>query len=255
MNSRSLTLDGCQLHLLRGGQGDPLLFLHGASGGGTWLPFMQDLAADYDVLAPEHPGFGQSSDPPWLDTVSDLAYFYLDLLDALDLDRVHLVGTSLGGWLAAEMAIRSTARIRSLTLVCAVGIMADGAPIPDASRLPADEHLRRFCHDAAGQDARRRSLAAADPAIREKNRATVTRLGYRPRFHNPDLAKWLHRIDIPTLVLWGESDGIVPAIFGAAYCQAIPHAEMVVIPEAGHAPYIERPERFTAALRQFLSAG
>ena len=104
----------------------------------------------------------------------------------------------------------------------------------------------------AGQQARRRSLAAIDPATREKNRATVTRLGYRPRFHDPDLDKWLHRIDVPTLVLWGASDRIVPEAFGLAYSRAIPGAEMVVIPKAGHAPYIEQPGRFTAALRDFL---
>ena len=253
--SHFLELDGCRLHLLRGGRGDPLLFLHGASGGGSWLPFMEDLATDFDVLAPEHPGFGQSSDPAWLDTVSDLAYFYLDLLDRLDLGPVHVIGTSLGGWIAAEMAVRNTRRIRSLTLVCAVGVTCGGQPIPDVFRLAPDEHLRRFCHGEANQEARRRAMATAEPAIREKNRVTVTRLGYRPRFCNPDLEKWLHRIDRRTLVLWGESDLIVPVVFGEAYRDLIPGAEMTVIPETGHAPYVEEPLRFNEALRSFFHGG
>lgn len=245
-------IDSCRLHLLRGGAGAPLLFLHGASGGGTWLPFMEDLARDFDVLAPEHPGFGLSDDPPWLDTVADLAYFYLDLLERLDLRNVHLVGTSLGGWLAAEMAIRNTTRIRSLVLVCAVGILADGKPIEDVFRLPADEHLRRFCHGPRNQEARRRQLAAADPLIQGRNRATVARLGWRPRFHNPDLHKWLHRIDRPTRVLWGSSDLIVPLPFGEAYRDAIPGADLVVVPDTGHAPYVEEPASFAAEIRRFV---
>src|SRR5215470_10542621 len=101
-----VTVRGCNVGLMRGGAGQPLVILHGASGAGTWLPFMRSLADSYDVIVPEHPGFGVSDTPDWLDTIHDLAYFYLDFLAALDLDRVHLVGVSLGGWIAAEIAIR-----------------------------------------------------------------------------------------------------------------------------------------------------
>ena len=247
-----IEVDGCRLHLLRGGAGAPLLFLHGASGGGAWLPFMEDLARDFDVLAPEHPGFGLSDDPPWLDGVADLAYFYLDVIAQLGLEGVHLVGTSLGGWLAAEMAVRNTARIRSVTLVCAVGILADGAPIEDVFRLAPEEHLRRFCHGEANRAARRRQLAEADPVLQGRNRATVARLGWRPRFHNPDLHKWLHRIDRPAQLIWGESDLIVPIRFGEAYRRHLPGAELVVLPETGHAPYVEAPALFADTLRRFL---
>lgn len=252
--SRFIEVDGCRLHLLRGGSGQPLLFLHGASGGGTWLPFMADLARDFDVLAPEHPGFGLSDDPPWLDGVSDLAYFYLDVIERLGLEDVHLVGTSLGGWLAAEMAIRNTRRIRTLTLICAVGILADGQPIDDVFRLSAEEHLSRFCHGPENQAARRKQLAEADPRIQGRNKSTVTRLGWRPRFHNPDLHKWLHRIDRPVRLFWGESDLIVPIRFGEAFQRGLPGAELVVLPKTGHAPYVEEPELFADELRRFLRA-
>ena len=143
-----LDVRGTRIRVLRGGSGAPLIFLHGASGHVGWLPFLERLSQRFDVIAPEHPGFGASDDPPWLDRPSDLAYFYLDLIAALKLDRVHLMGTSLGGWIAAELAVRNTSRLASLTLVCAVGILAnDGAPMDDMFRMSAEENARRFYFD------------------------------------------------------------------------------------------------------------
>src|SRR5262249_19149118 len=147
-----------------------------------------------------------------------------DLLAALGLDRVHLIGTSLGGWIAAEMAVRSTARLASLTLVGAVGITAGGEPIPDIFRMSVEENLGRFYADQERAALRVADMAKIDAALYAKNRATVTRLSYRPRFHNPGLAKWLHRIDVPTLLLWGAADGLVPPAFGEAYRALIPGA-------------------------------
>src|SRR5205814_6804775 len=121
-----IAVNGCNIALMRGGTGAPMLILHGASGAGAWRPFMAALSEKFDVIVPEHPGFGASDAPDWLDTVHDLAYFYLDVLDQLDLTRVHLVGVSLGGWIAAELAIRSTQRLSSLTLVDAAGIHVPG---------------------------------------------------------------------------------------------------------------------------------
>src|SRR5947208_5212874 len=142
-----ITVDGATVRLLRGGSGTPLVLLPGAGGHTGWMGFLEGLSQRFAVFAPEHPGFGQSDDPPWLDKVSDLAYFYLDLLQALSLERVHLIGTSLGGWIAAELAVRNTARLASLTLVGAVGITAGGQPIPDIFRMPVEENLRRFYAD------------------------------------------------------------------------------------------------------------
>src|SRR5205085_7510461 len=122
-----ITVDGAAIRLLRGGSGEPVVFLHGAGGHSGWMAFLEELSQRFSVFAPEHPGFGQSDDPPWLDNVADLAYFYLDLFKALGLERAHLIGTSLGGWIAAELAVRDTARLASLTLVCAGCITAGGA--------------------------------------------------------------------------------------------------------------------------------
>lgn len=247
-----VTVDGAQIRMLRGGAGPPLVFLHGAGGHTGWLPFMETLSAEFTVLTPEHPGFGRSTDPPWLDEVADLAYFYLDLLAALPLDRVHLIGTSLGGWIAAELAVRNTARLATLTLVGAVGITAGGEPIDDIFRMPVDENLRRFYADPARAARRLTTLAKADPELIARNRAIVARLAYRPRFYNPSLAKWLHRIDVPTLLVWGEQDGLVPPRFGEAYRALVPGSRLVILPEAGHAPFDEQADAFVAAFRSFL---
>ena len=253
-----MTIDGANIRVLRGGpeRGDaqPLVFLHGAGGHTGWMAFLEELSQRFAVYAPEHPGFGQSDDPPWLDGVGDLAYFYLDFLKALGLERVHLMGTSLGGWIAAEMAVRDTARLASLTLVGAVGITAQGETIPDIFRMPVEENLRRFYADQERAARRVGDVAKADMRLVAKNQATVTRLAYRPRFYNPDLSKWLHRIDVPTLLIWGAEDGLVPPAFGEAYRALIPGATLVVLPAAGHAPFDEQKDAFLAAFSEFVGA-
>src|ERR1700726_3708418 len=188
-STETITVDGATIRLLRGGPaeggGQPLVFLHGAGGHTGWMGFLEELSQRFAVFAPEHPGFGQSDDPPWLDNVADLAYFYLDLLKALGFERVHLIGTSLGGWIAAELAVRDTTRLASLTLVGAVGILAGGQPIDDIFRMPDDENLRRYYADPERAARRLGDLAKADMGLVAKNRVTVARLAYRPRFHNP----------------------------------------------------------------------
>src|SRR3954452_21361126 len=248
-STETITVDGATIRLLRGGSGTPVVFLHGAGGHTGWMGFLEELSQQFAVYAPEHPGFGQSDDPPWLDEVADLAYFFLDLMGGLGLDRVHLIGTSLGGWIAAELAVRDTARVASLTLVGAVGVAAGGETIPDIFRMPVEENLRRFYADQERAARRVGDMAKIDMELVAKNRATVTRLAYRPRFHNPDLGKWLHRIDVPTLLLWGAEDRLVPPRFGEAYRALIPGSQLVVLPGAGHAPFDEQKDAFLAAFR------
>src|SRR5512138_2780902 len=120
------TVTGCKVRLLRGGKGAPLLYLHGARGGGVWLPFMERLSAHFEVFAPEHPGFGGSDTPAWLDTVGDLAYFYLDFIRQLGLKDLTLIGSSLGGWTAAEIAVRDCSSLRAIVLSCPAGIHVKG---------------------------------------------------------------------------------------------------------------------------------
>jgi pimeloyl-ACP methyl ester carboxylesterase len=254
-----IAISGTQIRLFRGGptrrtdSAPPLVFLHGAGGHTGWMGFLDELTENFAVFAPEHPGFGLSDDPPWLDNVGDLAYFYLDFIETLGLDRVHLIGTSLGGWIAAELSVRNQTRLANLTLVGAVGITAHGRPINDIFRMPVDENLRHFYADPERAARRLGDMAKIDMTLVAKNRSTVTRLAYQPRFHNPSLAKGLHRITVPTLLIWGDKDGLVPPKFGEAYRAAIPGSRLVVLENAGHAPFDEQKDAFLATFRDFTS--
>ena len=148
-----ISIRGCTIGLLRGGAGRPLLVLHGAGGAGQWLPYMADLAARHDVIVPEHPGFGSSDTPDWLDNIHDLANFYLDVLDQLDLAGVDLVGYSLGGWIAAELAVRNTQRLASLTLVGAAGIHVPDVAQVDIFLRNDEQRVRDLFHDQKRADA------------------------------------------------------------------------------------------------------
>jgi pimeloyl-ACP methyl ester carboxylesterase len=252
-STTTVAVRGCIITLMRGGSGPPLLFLHGSSGAGAWLPFMQSLAARFDVIVPEHPGFGASDTPDWLDTIHDLAYFYLDFLDALGLDRVHLVGVSLGGWIAAELAVRDTSRLASLTLVDAAGIH-----VPDVARLDPflrndEQRIRDFFHDQTRADEMvARLLRPELEDVTMKNRIMTAKLAWQPRAYDPHLRKWLHRIDVPTLIVWGANDRLFPVEHAYAYQQLIPGSKAVIIPECGHIPQVEKPDVFVAELTAFI---
>jgi pimeloyl-ACP methyl ester carboxylesterase len=244
---------GCDVSLLRGGAGAPLLFLHGARGGGQWLPFMKALSNDFEVFVPEHPGFGKSETPRWLDNIGDLAYFYLDFIEKLGFKRLHLVGTSLGGWLAAEIAIRNQTALATLTLAAAAGLHVNGVPTGDVFMWPVPELVRNLFHDQKYAE----WMLLADPSQEEqdlqlKNRLTTAKLGWQPRLHNPDLHKWLHRITVPTLVLWGANDKLIPVKYGEAFRDAIPQARLEIIENCGHLPQVEKMPEFVGRVTQFL---
>lgn len=236
------------IKVMRGGTGEPLVLLAGASGA-SWLPFMDKLAQSYEVIAPEHPGFGGSERPDWLDTIHDLAYFYLDVLAALKLERVHLVGHGLGGWIAAELAVRSTARLASLTLAGAAGLHVAGVSQVDPFLGSEEERLRASFFEAkVAEEILAQPKRPEDEDIALQNRATLARLTWQPRNHDPHLAKWLHRIDVPTLLIWGDHDRLFPQEVARAYQRAIPGAKLLIVPDCGHLSYIEKPDAFVAAL-------
>ena len=248
-----LAVRGCNITMIRGGAGRPLLMLHGAGGAGTWLPYMADLAARHDVIVPEHPGFGQSDTPDWLDTISDLANFYLDFLDQLDLQNVDLVGLSIGGWIAAELAVRNTRRLASLTLVAAAGIHVKGVEQVDTFLRNDEQRIRDMFHDPRRADEiLERTSRPELEDIHLKNRTTTAKLIWQPRGYDPHLYKWLHRIDVPTLLIWGANDRLFPKDYALAYQRLIPGSKVEIIADCGHLPQVEQRQAFVSALEGFL---
>jgi pimeloyl-ACP methyl ester carboxylesterase len=248
-----LAVRGCNISLMRGGAGRPLLILHGAGGMGGWAPYMADLARRHDVIVPEHPGFGASDTPDWLDTIPDLANFYLDFLDQQGLDNVDLVGFSIGGWIAAELAARNTRRLASLTLVAAAGIHVKGVAQVDSFLRSDEQRIRDMFHDPKrAEEVMRHVLVPELDDINLRNRTTTAKLIWQPRGYDPQLQKWLHRIDVPTLLVWGADDRLFPKEYAAAWQRLIPDSKAVIIPECGHLPQIEQRPAFVAALEGFF---
>ena len=240
--------------LRRAGEGPPLLFLHGADGYSQWLPFFDALAEQYEVIVPEHPGFGASDDPPLIRSVSDMAMFYLDFLEALELRDIHIVGHSLGGWIAAEILIRDQSRAKSLTLISAAGIRVEGVPSGDIFIWNREELLRNVFYNQAYADiALSLQLTEQQLDTMLKNRFTATKLSWQPRWYNPDLEKWLHRIKLPALIIWGDEDKVMPADYAGLWRERLPDARLVMIEKCGHVPQIEKLSETIDPLRDFLA--
>ncbi|WP_321930737.1 alpha/beta fold hydrolase [Paraburkholderia guartelaensis] len=245
-------ISGCRVRVMRGGKGEPLLFLHGARGATHWVPFMQKLAERYDVIVPEHPGFGGSDTPAWLDNVSDLAYFYLDFLKHFGLDSVRVVGNSLGGWIASEMAVRNTGAIRSVVLIAPAGIHVKGVQKGDIFMWNREETAYNLFYNPEFAKA---ALAVepneADIDTMLKNNLMTAKLTWQPRLYNPDLYKWMHRIDVPVQVIWGNHDKVIPVDYAAAFQALIPGSRLKVITNCGHLPHIEKADEVLDTIADF----
>jgi pimeloyl-ACP methyl ester carboxylesterase len=247
---------GCNIRLLRGGKGPPLLYLHGARGGGVWLPFMEKLSNHFEVFAPDHPGFGNSDTPDWLDNIGDLAYFYLDFIEKFDLQDLTLVGGSLGGWTAAEIAVRDDSALRALVLSCPAGIHVKGQPKGDIFLWSNETLIRNMYHEQKFADAMLATeLTEEQQMTLAKNKLTTAKLGWQPRLYNPHLYKWLHRISAPTLLLWGDSDKVIPPAYGPAFTELFPISRLVVFENCGHVPHVEKMEEWTDQILAFAKEG
>jgi len=245
------------LEALTGGEGLPLLFRHGGDFFLQNRGFLDRLARTWRVIAPRHPGFGTSERPDGFRTVHDLAHLYLDLLEGQRLGDVVVVGSSFGGWIALEMCVRSVARIGHLVLIDALGVKFGGRQerdIADIYALPADELLRRTFLDPACAVPDYGKLDEDELTAIVRDRTATALYRWRPYMHNPGLRQWLHRVRVPTLVIWGEHDGIVLADYGQKLCRSLPDARFELVGEAGHYPQIERPDAVVAAIEGFALA-
>ena len=251
-----LTVNGLRIEMIERGQGRPLLFLHPGIGIGPKAPVLDALAAKARVIAPSHPGFGTSDLAPSMTTVEDLSYFYLDLMDALDLEDATVVGVGFGAWIAAATAVKSTARMSRLVLANPVGIKVGDRLTRDIVDIFAllEPELNKLAYvDPAFGTRDYKSLPEAEVIAAARNRESLARFAWQPYMHDPKLKSRLHRIRIPTLVLWGKGDGILSESYGRAFAAAVPGARFELIDQAGHYPHIEQPRIF--ADRVFAFAG
>ena len=241
-----------KVRLLHGGQGPPLLYLHGAGHTGVWMPFHREVAKHFKLYAPDHPGFGQSDRPDWLDAMDDLVYHYLDFLDLLGLERVAVVGSSFGGWLAAELAVAHPERISKLVLSAAAGLRVDGSPMTDLFlKNPAQLAEYLFADPKKVAEA---AAAEPSPELQQelyRGRVTLAHLGWNPLLCNPALRRRLYRITCPTLVLWGAQDRLIPPAHGEVYASEIAGARLVKLEGCAHAIQLERPGEFAAEVANF----
>jgi pimeloyl-ACP methyl ester carboxylesterase len=252
-----ISIAGIELEMLERGQGAPLLYLHGGAGIGIDGAFIDLLAKERRVIAPSHPGFGKSSLPDWLDSIDDIAHVYLELMDRLALTRTDLVGFSIGGWIAAEMATKVPERISRLVLIGPVGVKtgpADKLDVPDVFALPREKLDRLRFHDPAKNPLDLAKLSDAELNIIARNNETLALLTWEPYMHNPKLKHRLHRVSLPTLFLRGGSDGIVSADYLTRYAALLPQARIETIAEAGHWPHVEQTTTTAAKILQFLKS-
>ena len=256
-----------KVQLRRGGAGSPLVYLHSAAGEGEALSLLDNLAAGHDVIAPLFPGFGDSEGIEQIDDMEDAVFHLLDLLERLELAAPAIMGLSLGGWMAAELATRYPERVTKLILVNPAGLYIEGAEIKDifgrtpgqmAEDLFADQShpMAKMMHDMSKMMAERGGTTGNIPfeAIKPQlqSMAATARIGWDPYLHNPKLRKRLHRITAPTLVVRAVEDTLIPAAHAETYAREIPGAKLVEVPNAAHLIAVERPDELAAIVRDFL---
>ena len=255
MQSTKMKVADVEFELFDSGKGAPLFFLHGGGGFAPDQPFVSRLAGKHRLIAPSHPGFGNSSLPEWLDSVDDIAHLYLEMLDKLGVEQADFVGCSIGGWIAAEMATKVPNRVRRLVMVSPVGVKLgspDKLDIPDIFALPQADVQKLTYHDPAKMAADPAKMTDEQLSTMFRNRETLALLVWEPWMHNPKLTRRLHRVTAPTLFVRGESDGLVSADYMNAYAKLLPNAKTATIAQAGHAPNLEQPQAFVQTLFEFL---
>ncbi len=241
------------------GSGEPLLFLHGAGGLRGWDPFLAQLATTFTVCAPSHPGFESSTGIEQIDDIIDLVVYYNDFLDAVGIESAHVVGHSMGGMLAAELAALSPHRVRKLVLVNAVGLWNDAHPVADFFAMTPDQLAIALWHDPESD------VAKAAMAIPEDEQAQLEAFLLRSQHLStagkflwpiPDkgLKKRIHRIKAPTHILWGQSDGLAPVAYAQEFQQSIPGSQVTIMPQCGHMPMYEDPAGFVSTVTSFLQS-
>jgi pimeloyl-ACP methyl ester carboxylesterase len=249
---------GARCRVLEGGSGAPVVFLHGVGGLFRENPFLDELATRYHVFAPELPGYGESTGEELLEDMLDFSLHGWDVVAALGLRRPHLVGHSMGGMIAAEMACLAPGELAKLALVSAAGLWIEAHPIPDLFTLLPFQFAEVLFHDATkGTALLTDGVDFTDmEALKEFYIANSRRMAVAGKLlfpvPNRRVSKRLYRLTTPTVVLWGDHDKLIPPVYAARWAELVPHAGVVRIEGAGHMLPYEAPDAFVAALARFL---
>lgn len=255
--TRTVAVDGIgpvPVTLTERGDGRPFLLLHAGAGPQSVTGFAELLSASQpaQAIVPLHPGFGGTSRPEAVDSMSALARLYVGLLEDLGLTGVTVIGNSIGGWIAAEIALLGSPRVSGVILVDAVGLDISDHPIADFFSLTMDQvaDLSYYRPDAFRVDLAH--MPDEQKAIMAANRTALEVYG-GCAMADPSLLGRLPAVTVPVLVIWGSADRIVPVEHGQAYANAIPTARFLLLPETGHLPQLETPDQFLAAIRDFTA--
>lgn len=252
------TKRGAKVRVFEAGGGAPLVFMHGAGGLFPQNPFLDKLAERYHVFAPELPAYGESTGEELLEDMQDFALHGWDVISALGLSKPHLMGHSMGGMIAAEMACLAPNDLSKLILVSSAGLWINEQPIPDLFSFLPHEFAKYLFHDRAqGEAMLTGGLDLKNPAaLKEFYIGNSKRLSMAGKIlfpiPNRRLSKRLYRLTAPTLVVWGKSDTLIPPVYADRFKALIPQAEVVQIAEAGHMVPYEQAKAFVAAVTRFL---
>jgi len=256
LREETIAVGSTRVRVLIGGRGEPLLVLHGAGGNRGWRRWMTAVAERHTVYAPTHPGFGRSDAADWMESIDDLARFYLWFLDVMGLPKAHLLGHSIGGWTAAEMATMRPEALDRLVLVAPTGLKPERGEILDIFYHSPAELLQQTVHDPASvpewAELFGRPPSPEELEVALRNREMAARLTWKPYMFNPRLPHFLPRVKTPTLIVLGREDRMVPVVCGEQYRRLLPDATLRVLDRCGHLPPIEQPDAFARLVLDFL---
>lgn len=253
-SERTVEVQGIQTHLFEAGSptAPPLLYLHGTNLGNLWLDYHNALAQHFHIFAPDTPGFGLTVRPDWMRDMSDYILYFRDLLDTLGLDKPNIVGHSLGGWMAAELAVWYPERVSKLVLSNAAGIRVKGSPIADLFAMNIQEVLAACFDDPMAAMPLMPAEFNTDYMIAQYlERMTLATLAWNPNY-DPKLERRLARVKCPTLVIWGENDRLIPQVYGDTLHKIIADSRLVKLAGTGHMPMFEKHEEWTNEIADFL---
>ncbi len=243
-----------KVHLMKGGQGSPLLLFQDDIGSPGWLPFYDELSQRFTVYIPTHPGFGASERPEWMRSVRDMALTHLWLLNVLGLQTLPVVGLGFGGWVAAEMATMCQRQFERMVLIGAVGVQPPEGEIADQFLVSGEEYVKQCFHDPAKFEALYGKETTVDQREAwEINREMTVRVAWKPYMFNQALPILMGGVETPTLVVYSKEDAVVPVSCAHRYVASLANAKLHALDGCGHCMDVEKPQELADVVTDFIS--